>query len=113
MAYDNTNSGALFKNEKKSDSHPDYRGSINVGGVDYWISAWLKTSQQGTKFMSLSVSAKDQANYAPAPAPRKPSHDAARSRQVAPSRDNSGGFEDMDSDVPFRNPLRGARCLVM
>jgi hypothetical protein len=113
MAYDNTNSGALFKNDKKeSEKHPDYRGSINVDGVDYWISAWLKTSQQGTKFMSLSVSPKEQANYAPAPAPapRKPSHDAARSRQTAPSRDRYEGAhsssegsanDGFDSDIPF------------
>jgi single-strand DNA-binding protein len=33
-------------------------------------------------------------------------------RQHAP-RGNSGGFEDMDSDIPFANPLRGARHLVM
>lgn len=58
--YDNTNSGALFKNDKKeSEKHPDYKGSINVDGTDYWLSAWLKTSKQGTKFMSLSVSPKD------------------------------------------------------
>jgi single-strand DNA-binding protein len=30
-----------------------------------------------------------------------------------PQRQNSGGFEDMDDDIPFANPLRGARHLVM
>ena len=57
--FDNTNSGALFKAEKKSDNHPDYTGSLNVGGKDYFISSWLKTSKSGTKFMSLSVTEKD------------------------------------------------------
>ena len=43
--YDDTNRGALFKNERKeAETHADYRGSINVGGTDFWISAWLKTS---------------------------------------------------------------------
>lgn len=61
--YDNTNSGALFKNDKDgNESRPDYKGSINVGGVDYWISSWLKTSKKGTKFMSLSVQPKDEVN---------------------------------------------------
>lgn len=89
MAYDNTNSGALFKNDKKaSEKHPDYRGSINVNGVDFWLSAWLKTSQQGAKFMSLSVSPKEQ-EHAPQPAPKafKPaSQDAFKARQLAPQQ---------------------------
>ena len=59
--YDDSNRGALFRNQKKNtDKHPDYNGSINVGGVDYWISAWIKESQQGTKYMSLSVNPKEQ-----------------------------------------------------
>lgn len=33
-------------------------------------------------------------------APKKPSHDAAKARQL-PQKANAGGFEDMDSDVPF------------
>lgn len=60
--YDNTNSGALFKNDDKDEAHPnwaDYQGSINVEGVDYWISAWLKKSKKGQPFMSLSVRSKD------------------------------------------------------
>ena len=62
--FDNTNTGALFKAEKKSDKHPDYTGSLNVGGKDYFISSWLKTSKAGTKFMSLSVTEKGKASKA-------------------------------------------------
>lgn len=59
MGYKNENSGALFKNtEKKTDKHPDYRGSINVGGTDYWLSAWIKKSKDGKTYMSLAVSDK-------------------------------------------------------
>lgn len=74
MSYDNTNSGALFDNDKKiKDTHPDYRGSINVEGVDYWISAWVKTAGTGNRagqnFLSLSLTAKDEngANRTSAP----------------------------------------------
>lgn len=58
--YDNTNSGALFKNdmEGKSENFPPYGGSLNVDGVDYWISAWVKEGQKG-KFFSLAVKPKD------------------------------------------------------
>jgi hypothetical protein len=58
--YDNTDRGVLFKNkQKKTDNHPDYQGSINVDGKDYWLSSWLKTSKAGEKFMSLSVKPKE------------------------------------------------------
>jgi hypothetical protein len=60
--YDNSNAGALFKNsEKENENHPDYRGSINVAGVEFWISGWLKTSKKGLKFMSLAVKPKNEA----------------------------------------------------
>ena len=60
MEYDNTNSGALFKNEKKEQpNHCDYQGSINVGGTEYWLNAWLKKSKNGKTFMSLSVKPKE------------------------------------------------------
>lgn len=53
--YDNSNSGALFKNAKKVDeSQPDYTGECEVGGVKHRISAWLKTSKAGKKYMSLA-----------------------------------------------------------
>ena len=66
--YDDSNSGALFKNDKGDNpNRPDYKGSLNVGGTEYWISSWLKTSKKGEKFMSLAVSAKDE-NKSPNPA---------------------------------------------
>lgn len=59
MAYDNTNSGALFKNDKKeTPNHPDYTGKLDVGGTEYWLSAWIKEGKSG-KFMSLALKPKD------------------------------------------------------
>ena len=56
MSYDNTNSGALFKNEKKTaPNQPDYRGNINVDGIDKDISAWIKKSKPGKAYMSIAV----------------------------------------------------------
>lgn len=60
MEYDNTNRGALFRNNRKEqDSHPDHTGSINIDGKEYYLNAWIKTSQNGNKFFSLSVKPKD------------------------------------------------------
>jgi uncharacterized protein (DUF736 family) len=54
--YDNTNRGAIFKNEQKTGSQPDYRGTINVDGVDKQISLWVKDSKAGKKFFSVQIS---------------------------------------------------------
>jgi len=60
--YDNTNSGALFKNDKgDNDSRPDYKGSLNVSGVEMDLAAWLKVSKAGQKYMSLKLSPKRDA----------------------------------------------------
>lgn len=69
--YDNTDRGVLFKNDRKEqDNHPDYKGSINVGGTEFWLSAWIREGQNG-KFMSLSVKPKDQPRQA-AQRPQRP-----------------------------------------
>ena len=63
MPYDNTNSGALFKNARKDkESHPDYNGTLNVGGTDYWLNAWIKKSKDGKTYMSVSVQPKVDAS---------------------------------------------------
>lgn len=58
--YDNTNSGAMFKNNRKEkETHPDIGGVLNVEGKDYYINAWKKTSKAGDPFYSLSVKLKE------------------------------------------------------
>lgn len=81
--YDNNLRGVLFKNDRKEkDSHPDYKGSCEVEGVEFWISAWIKEGQKG-KFMSLSFTPKEEA----APAPPPPRQQQRRSNR--------------DDDIPF------------
>jgi len=67
MTYDNTNRGVLFRDrDKKADTDRDYSGQISIAGTEYWLSAWLKTSSKGTKFLSLAVKPKQaQAERAP------------------------------------------------
>lgn len=78
MSYDNTNRGALFKNNRKeTEKHPDYTGTLDVNGTEHYLSAWIKESKNGTKFMSVSLGkAKEQ-------------------KQEKPVED------DLDDDIPF------------
>jgi uncharacterized protein (DUF736 family) len=87
MAYEQRdNSGSLFKNDKKEkENHPDYKGSCMVGGVEMWMSSWLKTGANGTKFMSFSFQPKEQQQAQPA-ARAKPAPAAA---------------PEFDDDMPF------------
>ena len=57
--YDNTNTGVVFKNDNKSeDWHPEYRGSINVEGKEYFIDLKIREGKHG-KFFSAKVKRKD------------------------------------------------------
>ena len=60
MAYDNTNSGLISKNQRKSgDKDPDISGFINVEGREYFLDGWLRHKKDGTgSFYSLRVKAK-------------------------------------------------------
>lgn len=92
--FDDSNRFTLFKNDKKAEairqgesnaeSWADYTGSINVGGHDYWLNAWIKTSKDGAKkFMSGTVRIKDGGP------PRKPSDPIKRSIR-----------DDLDDEIP-------------
>ena len=90
--YDNTNRGVLFKNDRKEkDTHPDYKGSINADGVEYWISAWMKDGAKG-KFMSFSLTPKEATQTA-----------AQAAQQVTPQQRQQAApvVLDDDSDIPF------------
>lgn len=68
MAFDNTNRGSLFKNDRKTEpKQPDYKGSLNVQGTDHWISGWIRKSEEGTTYMSLSVEEKGKEHRKPKP----------------------------------------------
>jgi hypothetical protein len=77
--YDNTNSGALFKNtDKEKDGDRDYSGTINIDGVEYWLSGWVKTSKAGKKFLSITVKPKQDTAAAKAADKRAAADELAR-----------------------------------
>jgi uncharacterized protein (DUF736 family) len=77
MAYEQKDGqGSLFKNKRKeTERHPDYNGSITINGVEYWLSAWLKTAQSGEKYMSLALGKPKEAKAPTAPQPTRDYND--------------------------------------
>ena len=59
MEYDNTNRGVLFVNNKrKSENSPHESGSIDIDGIECWISSWSDNQESPTK-RSLKANPKE------------------------------------------------------
>lgn len=88
--FDNTNRGAIWKNDKKeSSTHPDFTGSINVDGQEYWLNAWRreKGKPETHPILSFSVKAKD-----------KPSQNVTRTPAPTSYANKDDPFND---NIPF------------
>ncbi len=85
------NSGSLFKvdDDKKRDRGPDYSGTAMIDGTEYFMDAWLKTSESGRRWMSFSFKPKQKQAPKPAAPKQRPKDEQWRA-----------GAAD-DSDVPF------------
>lgn len=85
--YDETNRGSIWKNDRKErETQPDFTGSLNVDGVDYWVSAWRRKADANPRAPALSFSVK----------PKEQAHDHGmqQARQAAEPT-------DFDDDIPF------------
>lgn len=92
MTYDNTNRGQIWGNDKKEkDTHPDFKGSINVEGKEYWLSAWKRKPDANPKApaLSFSIQAKEEAHQ----------QGMAQAQQAAAPQPAGGSFED--DSIPF------------
>lgn len=86
--YDNTNRGSIWKNDKKQkDTHPDFRGSLDVEGVEYWVSAWKRKPDANPKAPALSFSIQ-----------RK---DEQTAQQGGGKQESTQIPEDFDDSIPF------------
>ena len=85
MAYEQKpNSGVLFRNDRKEkETQPDHTGNALIGGVEYYISAWVKDGKKG-KFFSFSFKPKDE----------------SRQQGMQQARTALDDFDDSES-VPF------------
>lgn len=110
--YDNTNRGALFPNDRKTPGsrQPDYKGSINIEGVEYWLSGWVRDTRQG-QIVSMSVEPKEarpgqnQQQHTPrAQGPRTLNPTQGNYRDPTPNGTSQAQNEppmDFDDDIPF------------
>lgn len=60
--YDNTNRWTVWKNEtpKKDDRDPDYSGTLNVDGDEFFIDGWISETRDGRKMMSGKIKPKQK-----------------------------------------------------
>jgi hypothetical protein len=93
MEYDNTNRGLLSKNDKGDNpNRPDYKGSMNIEGREYWLSAWIKERKDGSgKFLSINAEAKEDRHsgdfHARKRYPQQDAHNAAKANAYQPQDD--------------------------
>lgn len=98
MGYDNTNSGALFDNDRKQKpNHPDLKGSLDVEGKEYWASGWFKKSRAGKEYISIALTPKDeQPQQDGSPGGMR---DRMKSAPTEPTAESPA--TDFDDDIPF------------
>ena len=70
--YDDTNKGALWNNDRKTtDKHPDFNGSLNIEGMEFWIAGW-RVASQNPKAPVVRIEVKRKDAVAPADYPKDP-----------------------------------------
>lgn len=91
--YDDKNRGSIWKNEKKTtDKHPDFTGSLNVDGKDYWVSAWRRKEGASDRAPALSFSVK--------PKDGKPMDEPRRTEATG------AGKPPFNDEIPFSAEFR-------
>ena len=93
--FDNTNRGAAWKNKEKLETwHADYRGKLNVGGVDHWLDVYVTNKEgqtlvdkDGNRYFQVRVKEKSDAPQ--------------ESKQPEPVVSQDAGDDFDDSRIPF------------
>lgn len=104
--YSNENRGSIWKNEKKeTDKHPDFTGSLNVDGREYWVSAWKRKEGANPKAPALTFTVKpkdeQQQSISQRAMPKGPNPNRYA---AATGRDpiSTGSFDDdLEDAIPF------------
>lgn len=76
------NTGVLFKNDRKNDKQPAYRGEINVEGKHWSIALWDRKSSKGATYLSFAIQ-------------------EFRDVKNEPKEEHKDIPSDLDDDIPF------------
>lgn len=77
-----------------NDKRPDRRGTINIEGVEYKLSGWLRTPKNGgDKFLSLKAERSDKQ--------QEPGRERTPASDRAAAAKNDSGWIDDDANPPF------------
>lgn len=102
--YDNTNSGALFMNDRRTKpSHPNFKGSCTIKTpdgelIEYWVSGWEKSGKKGP-FVSLAFEPKEQKEGVASGASSSFLSGGAKTAEAAKPKTTIQ--EDLSDDLPF------------
>jgi len=86
------NTATIFKNEKKGENHPDYKGQVNVEGKLFDIALWEKEGKKGKYFNGKVSEPYKKSNPAP-----------EASKHYAPAEPPESNFNEPEpeGDLPF------------
>ena len=90
--------GVLFQNQKTNEKHPDYRGNCLIGGVQYRIAGWKRTSKNNMPYLSILFQVDDGKYAKPKPTAHAP---AQVVKQVAQTFGDTVVVEEETEELPF------------
>ena len=102
--YDNTNSGILYINDRRTKpTHANFKGSCTIKTpdgelVEYWVSGWEKSGKKGP-FVSLAFEPKEQKEAVASGA--SSSFLSGGAKAAEPAKPKTTIQEDLSDDLPF------------
>lgn len=102
--FDNRNRGSIWKNERKTkDTHPDFTGTLNVEGREYFFDAWKRKEGAPAKAPSLTFKVKPK-DAQPEGHPDRFQQQVPVNRQRPsgiPERPRQVREDELADDIPF------------
>ena len=97
--YSKENRGSIWGNKRKTkDTHPDFTGTMNVEGREYFVDGWKRKpdANPNAPSMTFKVKPKDAAAEGHPDRFQQPMSERAR-----PTGPRGGAMPDLGDDVPF------------